>query len=187
MEQKRYRSFDVEVKAEPDSPTQIEGYACVFDSPSVDLGGFVEVIKQGAFTDSLQSDDLDVIANIDHDNCRMLARYSPAIGADTLTLTQDDHGLLVAFDIPDTTDGHDVVWHLSKKNVSKMSFCFVATEEEMSEDGKTRTVVKATLHDVSIVLFPAYEATEVELREVPPTTSPDLRRKQLLVRSKLFA
>jgi len=62
MENKRYRSFDATVeRAEDGTPTKIVGYAVVFDSESVDLGGFVEIIRKGAFTKALAQPNLDVI------------------------------------------------------------------------------------------------------------------------------
>lgn len=186
--EKRYRDFDVEVRQDEGQPTKICGYPVVFDMPSVDLGGFVEVIKHGALDECMKRDDFDVIANFNHDDERMLARFCPSIGADTLTLKVDDHGLYMEYEIPETADGQFLRWHVGKKNLRKMSFCFIPSVENTSDDGKTVSVENIeSLHDVSVVIFPAYESTEVELREKPAGISLDVLHKRLDLHERILS
>jgi HK97 family phage prohead protease len=179
--EKRYRSFDVALRTEPESdkPTKIVGYAAVFDSPSVDLGGFDEIIRPGAFSDALADPALDVVCTVDHDWARLLGRSTSG----TLRLSQDDHGLAIECDLPDTQLGRDIAVLMQRGDISQMSFCFTPIDERISDDGRTREVLSCNLHDVSIVLYPAYPSTEAELRNRPNTAS---KRRQLLVRTKLF-
>lgn len=184
--EKRYRQFMAELRAEPDAPTQFVGYACVFNVDSLDLGGFKERIKPGAFEKALSDPDIDVVCCVDHDTTRgILGRYCPRIGANTLQLREDDHGLFIECEIPDTQLGRDTMVSMKRGDVRQMSFCFQPTEDETAEDG-VREVISCDIHDVSIVVFPAYEQTEVQLRHDPERTRLDTMRRRLLLACKVF-
>lgn len=140
------------------------GYAAVFNQVT-QIGdpkwGFKEVVSKGAFTKTLM--EMDVVALSDHDMAKPLSRTS----AKTLRLTQDDHGLAVDSDIPDTSYGNDLRVNLDVGNVKGMSFGFRVTKDdwEILEDGsELRTIREVQLFEVSTTAFPAYEGTEAALR-----------------------
>lgn len=138
------------------------GYAALFNSET-DIGGyFREVIAPGAFTDTLKTSD--VRALIDHDTGRIIGRSS----AGTLRLNEDEKGLYVEIDLPDTTDGRDLAVQMERGDISGMSFGFRVTHDEWDEatDIPTRTIHAMDLIEVSAVAFPAYDDTEIGLRSL---------------------
>lgn len=149
----------VERRAEGDKVT-VAGYAAIFGE-AADIGGyFVEVVARGAFAGTLKV--ADVRAYFDHDRGRVLGRMS----AGTLRLAEDDRGLRVEIDLPDTSDGVDVAKLIERGDVSGMSFGFSVLRQEWDEtvDPPKRTILEVDLREVSIVSEPAYEGTSVALR-----------------------
>jgi hypothetical protein len=139
----------------------IAGYAAIFNDVA-DIGGsFREVIAPGAFRGTL---DGDIRALVDHDSGRVIGRSK----AGTLRLNEDDKGLAVEIDLPDTTDGRDLAVSLTRGDISGMSFGFRVTHDEWDETGDIplRTIRAVELFEVSAVAFPAYEGTELALRSL---------------------
>lgn len=159
--ERRSLVLPVERRADGDGKgNTVAGYAVVFDSEA-DIGGyFREKVARGAFTESLKTSD--VLAYFDHDRGRVLGRSS----AGTLRLTEDDKGLAVEIDLPDTTDGRDVRELIDRGDISGMSFGFIVTRQEWDEtvDPPTRTIHEVELREVSIVSEPAYGDTSIALR-----------------------
>lgn len=150
-----------EVRAD-DGAMVARGYAALFNSEA-DIGGyFREVIAPGAFTETLKNDDIRAL--IDHDTGRVIGRSS----AGTLRLKEDDKGLSVEIDLPDTTDGRDLAVQLERGDISGMSFGFIVRHDEWDEtsDPPTRTIHAVDLLEVSAVAFPAYGDTEIALRSL---------------------
>jgi len=150
----------VEVRAAQNGRT-IGGYAAVFNS-TADIGGsFREVIAPGAFAGAMSA---DVRALIDHDSGRVIGRTT----AGTLRLKEDDTGLSVEIDLPDTTDGRDLAVLMERGDISGMSFGFIVTKQTWDETGPipTRTIEAVDLREVSVVAFPAYDDTSIALRSL---------------------
>lgn len=142
-----------------DSGQVLAGYAAIFNSDA-DIGGWwIERIAPGAFAEAIGK---DVRALVDHDHGRVIGRTV----AGTLRLGEDSRGLSVEIDLPDTTDGRDVGTLVQRGDLSGMSFGFVVTKQSWDEtvDPPIRTIEKVDLHEVSVVAFPAYDATEIALR-----------------------
>ena len=80
---------DAELRIEPDGdgPGNMSGYAAKFNKWSVDLGGFVERIKLGAFKDAIKDADVRSLKN--HDANLLLGRTT----AGTLELEENKTGL----------------------------------------------------------------------------------------------
>jgi len=145
----------------------ISGYASVFNQKSrlITEGGktFYEIINPNAFDDVLARDDLNVIANLNHDDRQMLARTT----AGTLTLSVDNYGLKYEFVVPDTTLGRDTAEQLRLGNLYESSFRYYvrASDIEWSRDPDgtlIREVMKVSdLRDVSIVIDGAFANTDV--------------------------
>jgi HK97 family phage prohead protease len=142
----------------------VSGYACVFNSYSQDLGGFIEQIDPHALDDVVAKSD--VLCLLNHDEQRgLLARCKAGKGS--LTLTIDEKGLKYEFEAPDTTLGNELVEGIKRGDITASSFAFsVAEDNWLKQDDGTyiRTITRiAVLYDVSPVYHPAYTATSVEL------------------------
>ena len=143
---------------------KVEGYAVVFNSLSADLGGFYEIIEDGAIDDDVINRS-DILCLLDHNKERgVLARATNGKGS--LKLTLDSHGLKYEFEAPHTTLGDEILEGLRRGDISKCSFAFTVEKDrwEKKEDG---TIIRhidkiKQLYDVSLVYNPAYEDTEVK-------------------------
>tara|TARA_B100000686_G_C16733607_1_gene942276 strand:- start:472 stop:1068 length:597 start_codon:yes stop_codon:yes gene_type:complete len=152
--------FRVEGEAEERS---IVGHAALFDTLSADLGGFREKIDKGAFDNA---DNNDVRALFNHDPNLVLGRNT----AGTLLLDEDEKGLRVKINPPDTVFANDLMKSIDRGDISQMSFGFRVKEDEW-EKGKgdepsVRTLKKVELFDVSPVTYPAYKQTDVGVRSL---------------------
>jgi HK97 family phage prohead protease len=156
------RNFDAdfELRAEGDGMTFV-GYAAKFNSPSEDLGGFVETIEPGAFRRSLRSRN-DVKLLVNHDTGRVLA----STRSGTMKLYEDEVGLRVEASLPNTSDGRDMAELLRRGDLNKMSFGFSVIKDSWNQEMTQRTLKSVRLFETSIVAFPAYAATEAMVRSL---------------------
>jgi HK97 family phage prohead protease len=170
----RTNSVDFEVRAEGDGMT-FTGYASVFNSASEDLGGFIEYVAPGAFKRSLQSrNEVKLLWN--HDSGEPLA----SLRGGTMQLVEDNRGLKVTAQLPNTTRGRDVAELLRTNVINTMSFGFNVIRDTWSSDGKTRTLESVRLFEVSVVSFAAYPSTTAQVRSGNPTINPDQLADALL-------
>ena len=170
----RVNTTSFEVRAEGDGMT-FTGYASVFNSPSEDLGGFIEYVAPGAFKRSLQSrNEVKLLWN--HDAGEPLA----SLRGGTMQLVEDDRGLKVTAQLPNTTRGRDVAELLRTKVIDSMSFGFNVIKDSWSADGKTRTLESVRLFEASIVSFAAYPATTATVRSTNQAIDPDKLADALL-------
>jgi len=179
--ERRATTTPPEIRAE-NAGKVARGYAALFNART-DIGGyFYETIAPGAFTETLRT--ADVRALIDHDSGRVIGRSS----AGTLRLREDDKGLFVEIDLPDTTDGRDLAVQLERGDISGMSFGFRVTLDEWDESGDIpeRTIRKVELFEVSAVAFPAYPDTSLALRSLDEARK-ELRRKSFTAASRRIA
>jgi HK97 family phage prohead protease len=147
-----------------DSRRKIRGYAIRFNSLSENLGGFRELIAPEA-VDRTLSEGLDVRALVDHDTGKIIGRTR----AGTLQLRKDSKGLAVTIE-PDEEISYarDIMRAVARGDVSGMSFGFRALDDEWNEDENgmpVRTVTDMKISEVSIVTFPAYTATDVQVAQ----------------------
>jgi HK97 family phage prohead protease len=151
------------------------GYASVFNSPSEDLGGFIEYVAPGAFKRSLQSrNEVKLLWN--HDSGEPLA----SLRGGTMQLVEDNRGLKVTAQLPNTTRGRDVAELLRTNVINTMSFGFNVIRDSWSSDGKTRTLESVRLFEVSVVSFAAYPDTTAQVRSGNQTINPDQLADALL-------
>jgi len=149
-----------------DGTGTVRGYAAVFGVPSDPLGfgHFVERVKPGAFTKTLQ--EADVVALWNHDENVVLGRTS----AGTLRLAEDDRGLAYEIDLDlDSPWGRSVFRAIERRDVTQSSFGFDVVKDswEYPDDDAepiNRTLVEVRLWDVSPVTWPAYPQTEVDVK-----------------------
>ncbi len=163
-----------ELRAAPGG--KLEGYAAVFDSPSRDLGGFIETVRPGAFTRTLR-DAANVLALYDHDRRSVLGR----VGAGTLRLAEDTRGLHFEVELPDTQIGRDLRILVDRKDVAGASFAFTVPKGGDTWDergGKYhRELRDVNLHEITVTADPAYLDTTVARRHMPGRGFP--RRSRL--------
>lgn len=193
--QREYRTFDVtclEVRSEDDKKKRIVGHAAVFNVVG-DGGWFKEKIAPGAFAKSIGNDDIRALFN--HDPNFVLGRNR----AGTLSLVEDDKGLLVDIDPPDTQFARDLALQIERKDITQMSFGFEIIKEsrEIGEKGQPSlfTLEEVRLWDVSPVTFPFYKETDVSVHSreewaagqvrsqtIPPGMRAHLLRRQFNLR-----
>lgn len=139
---------------------KLEGYAATFNLEAR-INDFIEVIAPGAFAASL---DGDVLALVDHDAGRVLARTR----SKTLRLAEDSKGLAFDLDLPSTSYANDLLALAERNDLGGMSFAFIPIEERW--DGDRRELRNVDLKEISVVsAWPAYEGTIVQARARPVT------------------
>jgi len=160
-----------EVRADATKDFCLTGTAVTYGRLSQDLGGFRERCAAGCFTRSLHSGD-DVVALFNHDQNKVLGRLS----AGTLTIDDDESRLAFRCQLdPNHTEHRNVYFSVKRGDVKGCSFAFTKNEggdewdEIQDERGNRiarRTLRSATLHDLSVVVLPAYlgDATSVSAR-----------------------
>lgn len=155
---------ELRVEAGRTSHPKLAGYAAVFDSPSKDLGGFIEFIKPGAFTRTLQSNSADPLALVHHMPHLVLGRRS----AGTLRLSEDSKGLAFEVDLPETQAARDLAVSVERGDIRGASFAFTVPkggDKWESRSGQTtRTLLDVNLLEITVTANPAYPDTEVAKR-----------------------
>lgn len=146
---------------------RIGGYAAIYDSFSLAKPGSKnarEVIRRGAFTESLRS-GREVFAYVNHDRSKLLGRT----GAGTLRLRDDEKGLAYEIDLPDTGYARDLAKLVERGDVPGASFAMRLGRGDAvwtsDKSGPVREIRRAALSEVSPVTeSPAYPGTTAELR-----------------------
>jgi len=162
----------LELRARGGKTPRLEGYAAVFDSPSEDLGGFIEYVRPGAFKRSLQSNRADPMALVHHLPHLVLGRRS----AGTLRLSEDSKGLQFEVDLPDTGTARDLLVSVERGDIRGASFAFTIAPQgdrwNVQGDLVTRDLLDVDLHEITITPTPAYPDTEVARRALASFKAP---------------
>jgi HK97 family phage prohead protease len=149
---------------------RLEGYAIVWNSRSVDLGGFVEVVAPTALDESLRTNP-SVIMLRDHDSSIVLGRAPK-----TLTLSKDAKGLRFSCLLPKTQQADDLAVSIQRQDVQSCSFGFQTIRDSWSKDStgqSVRTLEQINLSEISAVTFPAYPDTSVATRSLASASTAD--------------
>ena len=157
-------SAEFRVTDNDDGSVTITGHPAVFGKWSEDMMGFRERVAKGAFARTLK-EGADVRALWNHDGNFVLGRTKSG----TLRLSEDDTGLHMELDAPNTPTIRDLVIEpIRRGDVDQMSFGFVTKKDEWKrgEDNEIdeRTLLDVDLFDVSPVTYPAYPDTDVAVR-----------------------
>ena len=187
--QYRYIPANMQARSEESGPV-IACYFAVFNSPTELWPGCIEQIAPGAFASSLSG---DVRALIDHETRLVLGRTI----AGTLTLREDATGLHGEIKINEhDSDAMNLYARVQRGDVTQCSFGFdiIAEDYVASPDGQscTWTIREVVLYEVSIVTFPAYEATSAVARaggdnDTLKKIRLERRKNELLERIKKYA
>ena len=155
---REYRAFEMRVA---DGEMIVEGYAAIFNSPTVlyEYEGidYKEVIDRNAFS---SAEMVDVVMNYNHQG-KPVARTKNQ----TLELILDNSGLKIRADLSGTEEGRRLYEEIKGGYIDKMSFAFVVAEDDYDRNTHTRTIkgIKR-LYDVAAVDIPAYDATSISAR-----------------------
>lgn len=206
--EREYRDMTLAVVEVDDDQEQeerdmvVRGYASTFNDPYVLYEGEDFIYQEQVDRDAFSGTDMsDVIMQYDHEG-RVFARTSN----NTLTVTTDDHGLLIEADLGGTEIGRNLFEEIKGGYTNKMSFGFVVDgdNEERAEasDGRlliTRTITHVRkLYDVSAVSIPANDATSISVRNLTngvieqiqaerlEAKELELKKRKLLMRAKLL-
>lgn len=147
----------------------VEGYAAVFNSPTVlwksSWSGitYMEQIDPNAFAETNMN---DTIFNYNHGD---MALVLASTRSKTLTMETDAKGLKIRAEIADTSVGRDIYTLIKRGDLDKMSFAFDITSQTIEEDNEENTYLRkitgiGNLYDVSVVNFPAYDDTSIMAR-----------------------
>jgi HK97 family phage prohead protease len=165
LEIRSSRIEDVRVSTSDDGSHSVSGYAIVFNSPSVDLGGFTEIVAPTSLTRTLV-DNPDILCLRDHKPELLLGRTK----AGSLTLSVDEKGLRFTCSLPATSTGNDLAANLQRGDIDSCSFGMSVRDDKWVSDEKgnvIRTLLDIDLFEISVVSFPAYEATSASIRTAP--------------------
>lgn len=155
---REYRSFNIETRADDENNYIVEGYASTFEQYPLfeDYDGtvFNERIDRHAFDDA---DMTDVVFLLDHTG-RVYARTKN----NTVSLSIDDHGLLTRTDLSRTESARQVAEDIRVGNYSQMSFGFTVAEDHFERESNTRVIDRVKkVFDISAVAFPANPGTDI--------------------------
>lgn len=157
-----YREADAQFKTRAeDGNLYIEGYFSVFNSSYQMWDDVIEHVSRGAFTDTLQKDDIRALIN--HDTTLVLGRNT----AGTLELEEREAGLFGRILInPKDQDALNIYARVERGDVTQCSFGFDVLAEETEKVGDVLHVylTRVKLYEVSVCTFPAYEDTAVSAR-----------------------
>jgi HK97 family phage prohead protease len=179
----------LETREENTSP-KIQGYAALFDVETeirTFFGSFKESIAPGAFKRSIES-GRRVVSCFNHDLNLVLGSTTGG----SLKLTEDQRGLWLEVEPPDTQVGRDVVEYIRRGDVTGQSFMFTITREqwtfsEKKDELDSRTILEVELFEAGPVLMPAYEETSIGLRsdkDDPSCSAYEAAKKEWLERNK---
>lgn len=172
--EKRERYFPCEIRAvqNDEGKSIIEGVPVVFEEHTLIWDYFDEVIKRGALD---KTDLKDVCLLVNHDSNRIaLARTKNGKGTMSLSIQDDGLHFRAELDTENNADARALYSAVKRGDMDGMSFAF-----SIADGGATWTDVEnakeppyayrevtdiAQIYEVSVVNWPAYEATSVATR-----------------------
>ena len=156
----RTLTTDLTTRSSDDDGMTVEGYAMLYDQPSVPMP-FVEYIDRGA----LDNVDLSkVLLLYGHDLNSVLARSD----AENLQMRADNKGLWFRATLPDTTLGRDTYTNVANGNLKGCSVGFKIGDDKwlQGNDGNVIHHIRSfdQLIEISITPIPAYTETSVDVQ-----------------------
>jgi len=155
--------------------SSFEGYAIVFDEPSVLMCDwwedkiFREYIDKGAISQEML-DSSDIVCTAFHNREKLLARHH-SDGTGTLKLEVDEIGVKATFDFGDGPTSEDVKCAVERGDMSGMSFSFYDDDYTYTDTKGADGIIDrhisniASIFEVTVASNPAYPATTAKCRE----------------------
>lgn len=163
----RSYSFELSAEENADQMGVITGRPIVYNSRT-NIGLFDEVIEKGALD---HADLRDVRFLVNHDTRKIpLARSRNNNENSTMQLIPDDKGMAIRvnLDVQNNTEARNLYSAIKRGDISGMSFMFTVNKDDwvdLRSDHPTRHVRSiGSVVEVSAVTFPAYESTEISVR-----------------------
>lgn len=157
-----YRQVGAPELRQKGDASMITGYAAVFNRLSQNLGGFVEEVDPGAFTETLQRTERNITGLANHNVDWLLGTTMSG----TLRISVDGTGLPYEVDLDMTDpDAQRIAAKVAKRKMLGSSFSFRAIEDAWSttEQGfPLRRLLAVELFDVGPVTNPAYLDTQAD-------------------------
>jgi HK97 family phage prohead protease len=166
MTENRAVAFTLTRSDSDDDGLTLEGYAAVFNSPTLinERGAqFEEVIAPGAFKKSLQ--ERSPVLMFEHGQHPVLGTMPIA---SIKTLREDDAGLYLKARLFDNWMTEPLRQAIAAGEIDGMSFRFEAVRDTR-DTGRTpelRTLREVKLYELGPVVFPAYQDTTLALRSL---------------------
>jgi HK97 family phage prohead protease len=166
MDNREIRAFitEFETRAEGEDIGIIKGRPIVFDSET-NMGWYREIIDRHA----LDNADLrDVRLCLNHDTSYVYARSRNNNDNSTMRIGVDEGGMYfeARLDLK-SAKANDLYVAVQRGDLNQMSFMFVVSSDEWEDidsDSPLRIIKEIrTVYEISVVTFPAYEATSVQV------------------------
>jgi HK97 family phage prohead protease len=166
MDNREIRAFitEFETRAEGEDVGIIKGRPIVFDSET-NMGWYREIIDRHA----LDNADLrDVRLCLNHDTSYVYARSRNNNDNSTMRIGVDEGGMYfeARLDLK-SAKANDLYVAVQRGDLNQMSFMFVVSADEWEDidsDSPLRIIKEIrTVYEISVVTFPAYEATSVQV------------------------
>lgn len=172
----QFRSTDLEKR-------KIEGYAAIFSDEYTKLKDrwgdcFYEKISPGAFLKTLNDKSRDKFMLINHDWNKVVGRTNS-----NLELEEDNKGLRFSLEIPNTSDGNDLLENVRLGLVKGCSFGFNILNQKTRWDDDWnfyRDITEVDLFEITATPIPAYSDTEISCRseELSNISIKEIREKE---------
>ena len=173
-------------------PTKFVGRAIVFNKESLPVGMAVDGDRIKEVREIIAPEALDEVLSGEYDIRALSSHDSSApsvIGrtkAGTLTLEKDAEGVVSTILIPNTSVGRDLEVLIDRGDIDGMSFGFYADYDTIERVDKGDYILQiihriTEVLEVSIVAWPAYKATSVNVRDVRLATPIESESKKKLL------
>jgi len=167
---KEFRSINVAIQ---NSDSRTAHITIPYNSRSEFLG-FYEILAPGCFTKTLQ-DSRSIRILVEHDDRKLIARTNN----ESLRLVDTPTALEADFDIPNTTEGNDLLEmiRIGLTNGASFGMIVIRDKYDLVDGEEQRTILEARLLELSVVLSePAYPESQVYCRSL----SQALENKEVL-------
>ena len=156
---KEFRSLSISMESESRTAHRTIPY-----NTRSEYMGFWEILAPGCFTKTLQQ-SRSIRVLIEHDDRKLISRTDNG----SLRIVDTPTALEADFDIPNTTEGNDLLEMIRTGLTNGASFGFICMKEDyrLESGEEVRTVLEARLLELSVVLSePAYSASKVFMRSL---------------------
>lgn len=159
------RMVNLEIRNIGTDNRKLVGYAAVFKNEYTEVRDrygdtFYERVLQGAFKKSLI--EREVFMLINHDWNKVVGRTTS-----NLVIQEDKNGLRFELNVPNTTDGNDLLENVKQGIIKGCSFGFnvVSQNVELDDDGILyRDIHEVELFEITATHTPVYKDTEINAR-----------------------